>query len=171
LLSRFTLEYAIRRVQVNQEGLKLNAAHQLLVYAEDVDILGGSVHAIKKNTDILVVAGKEISLQVNAEKTKYMGTCHGQNAGQNYNIKIDNKSFKRVEQVKYLGTILTYQNSIQEEIRSRLKVGNACYHSVQNLLSSSLLSKNINITIYGTVILPVVWHGCETWHLTMRKEL
>ena len=71
---------------------------------------------------------------------------------------------------KYLGRILTDQNSIQEEIKSRLKSGNACYHSVQNLLSSSLLSKNLNINIYRTTILPVVLYGCETWSLRLREE-
>jgi hypothetical protein len=75
------------------------------------------------------------------------------NAGQNHNIKLDNKSFERVEQFKYLGTTLTNRNSILEEIKSRLKSGNACYHSVQDLLSSSLLSKNTKIKIYRTVIL------------------
>jgi len=68
-----------------------------------------------------------------------------------------------------LGTALTNQNSIQEEIKSRLKSGNACYHLVQNLLSSSLLSKNVNTRIYRTIILPVVY-GCETWSLTLREE-
>ena len=66
--------------------------------------------------------------------------------------------------------VLTNQNSIQEEIKSRLKLGNACYHSVQNLLSSSLLSKNLKIKIYRTIILPVVLYGCETWSLTLREE-
>jgi len=75
-----------------------------------------------------------------------------------------------VEQFKYLGTTLTYQNSIQEKIKSRLKEGDACYHSVQNLLSSSLLSKNINIKIYRTIILPVVLHEYETWSLRLREE-
>jgi hypothetical protein len=75
-----------------------------------------------------------------------------------------------VEQFKYLGTTLTYQNSIQEEIKSRLKSRNACYHSVQNLLSSSLLSKNLKIMIDTTITLPVVLYGCETWLLTMREE-
>jgi hypothetical protein len=93
-----------------------------------------------------------------------------QNAGQNYNIKRDNKSFKRVEQFKYLGTALTDRNSIQEEIKSRLKTGNACYHLVQDLLSSSLLSENTNIKIYRTIILPVVLYGCETWSLTLKEE-
>ena len=83
-------------------------------------------------------------------------------------IQIDNSSFKKVEELKYLGTTLTNQNSIQEEIKSRLKSGNACYHSVQNL-SSSLLSKNTKIKIYRIIILPVVLYGCETWLLTLRE--
>jgi hypothetical protein len=68
----FDLEYAIRRVQVNQESWKLNDTHQLLVYADDVNILGGSVYTIKKNAEALVVASKESGLEVNADKTTYM---------------------------------------------------------------------------------------------------
>jgi hypothetical protein len=75
-----------------------------------------------------------------------------------------------VEEFKYLRTTLTNQNSIQEEIKSRLKSGNACCHSVQNVLSSSLLSKNIEIKIYRTIILSVDLYGCETWSLTLREE-
>ena len=91
---------------------------------------------------------------------------------QNYLILLFIKvsTFDRVEDFKYLGTTLTNQNSIAEEIKSRLKSGNACYHSVQNLLSSRLLSKNLKIKIYRTVILPVVLYGCETWSLTLREE-
>jgi len=85
-------------------------------------------------------------------------------------MKTDNSSFARVEEFKYLETTLTNQNSIQEEIKSRLKSGNSCYHSVQNLLSSSLLFKNLKIKIYRTIILPVVLYGCETWSLTLREE-
>jgi hypothetical protein len=65
---------------------------------------------------------------------------------------------------------LTNQNPIQEEIKRRLKSGNTCYHSVQNLLSSSFLSKNFKINIYGTIILPVALRGCETWSLILREE-
>jgi len=85
-------------------------------------------------------------------------------------INTENSSFKRVEKFRWLRTTLTNQNSIQKEITSRLKSGNACYHSVQNLLSSSLLSNNIKITIHRTIILPVVLYGCETWSLTLREE-
>ena len=71
---------------------------------------------------------------------------------------------------KYLGRIITNQTSIQEEIKSRIKSENACCHLLQNLLSFSLFSKNINIKIYRTIILPVVLYGCETWSLTLSEE-
>ena len=72
MLFKFPLEYAITRVQVNQDGLKLNGTHQLLVYADGFNILGGSVHIITENAEALVVASKEIGLEVNADKPKYM---------------------------------------------------------------------------------------------------
>jgi hypothetical protein len=82
----------------------------------------------------------------------------------------DSKSFERVEEFKYLGTILTNRNSIHEEIKSRWKSGNACYHSMQNLLSAGLLSKNTKIRVQRTVVLRVVLYGCETWSLTLTEE-
>ena len=85
-------------------------------------------------------------------------------------MRIDNSTFERMEEFKYLGTTLTIQNSIREEIKSRLRSGNACYHSVQNLLSPRLLSRKLKIKIYRTIILPVVLYGCEAWSLTLREE-
>ena len=93
-----------------------------------------------------------------------------QNAGRNHSVRIDNITFERVEEFKYLGTSLTHKNSISEENKSRLRSGNACYHSVQNLLSSRLLSKNLKFKIYRTIILPVVLYGCEFWSLKLREE-
>jgi len=147
LLFNFALEWAIRRVQVNQDGLKLNGTHQLLAYVDDVNILGGSICAVKENAEALVVAAKEIGLEVNAGKTKHMVISRDQNAGQTHSMKTDNSSFERVDEFKYLRTTLTNQNLSQEEIKSRLKLGNACYHLVQNRLSSRLLSKTLKIKI------------------------
>jgi len=161
LLFNFALEYAIRRVQINQDGLKFNGTHQLLFYADDVNILGGSAHNNKENGEAMVVASKEIGLEVNADKTKYMVMSRDQNAGRSHNIKTDNSSLERVEECKYLGSNSTNQNSIQGEIKSRVNSGNACYHSVHNLLSSSLLSKNIKIKIYRTIILRIVCMGVK----------
>jgi len=110
--------------------------------------LGGSIRTVNENKEALIVASKKTGIEVNADKTKYMVMSQDQNAGQSLSMKTDNISFERVEEFKYLGTTLTYQNSSQEEIKSRLKSGNACYHLVQNLLFSSLLAKILKIRIY-----------------------
>ena len=104
LLSNFALEYTITRVQVHQDGLKLNGTYQLLLYADDVNILEGSPCTIKKNAKALVAASKETGLEVNADKTKCMFMFRDQNARQSHNINIANSSFERVEEFKYLGT-------------------------------------------------------------------
>ena len=105
--------------------------------------MGRSIRTIKKNTEALIVASKGTGLEVNAD------------------IKTDNGSFERLEQFKYLGTKLTNQNYIQEEIKCRLKSQNACFHSVQNLLSSSLLSENIKIKVYRTTVLLLFCKGVK----------
>jgi hypothetical protein len=133
LIFNFAVEYAIRKLQENQAGLKLNGTHQHLAYADDVNLPGDNIDTTNKNTDTFIDATKEVGLEVNVEKTKYVLVSHDQNAGQNREIKIGNRSFENVSQFKYLGTTVTDQNLIQEEIKRRLNSGNARYHSVQNL--------------------------------------
>ena len=97
---------------MSQDGLKLNGTHQLLVYADDVNILGGSVHTVKKTAETLVVASKENGLEVSADKSKLMVMSRDQNAGRIRNIRIYNSFFERVEQFKSLGTTLRNKNFI-----------------------------------------------------------
>jgi hypothetical protein len=130
LLFNFALECAITRVRVHQDGLKLNGTHQLLVYADDVNILGGSVHTVKENAKALLVASKETGLEVNADKTKYLVMSRKQNVRQSQSMKIDNCSFERVEELKYLGTTSTNQNSVQDEIKSRNFCLPACHPKI-----------------------------------------
>jgi hypothetical protein len=119
----------------------LDGTHQLLACDDDGNLLGDNIDTIKKNTQTLIDASKEVGLEVNVEKTKYMLVSQDQNADQNRDIKIGNRSFENVSQFKYLGTTVTNQNLIQEEIKRKMNSGNACYHSVQHLQSSRLLSK------------------------------
>jgi hypothetical protein len=97
--------------------LKLNGTHQLLAYADDVNLLGVNTDTIKKNTENIIDASKEVGLDINVEKTKYMLLPHHQDVGQNRDIKTANRSFEKVSQFKYLGTTVTTQNLIEKEER------------------------------------------------------
>jgi hypothetical protein len=161
LLFNFASGYIIMKVQGHQVGLKLNGTYQLLVYADDVSLLGANIDTVKKCTQSLIDASKEVGLEINAQKAKYMLLSRHQDAGQNHDRKISNRCFENVAQFKHMGTTVTYQNLIREEMKRGLNSDNACYHSAQNFLFSCLLSRNLKIGIYKTIIFPVVLYGCE----------
>jgi hypothetical protein len=114
LLFNFDLEYAIMKVQENQVGLKLNETHQLLAYAGDLNLMGGNIDSIKKNTETLISASMEAGLEISIQKTKYMPLSRHQNVGQNWDIKITNRWFENVSQFKYWRMTVRNQNLIQE---------------------------------------------------------
>jgi hypothetical protein len=129
----------------NQVGLKLNGTHQLLAYADDVNLLGDNTYNIKKTTENLIGASREV------EATKYMLLAYHQNVNQNYDIKIADRSFDNVAQSIYLGMGVTNQNFIQTK-------------------TFCLPVYCQKMRIYETIILPVVLYGHETWSLTLKEE-
>ena len=118
--------------------MDMNGKYQLVVYADDVNMLGENLQTIRENTEIFIKASKDIGLEVNSDKTKYKITPHQQNQ----NIVIENLSLEKVEKFKYLGVMVTNTNDIHEEIKQRINMGNACYYSLEKILSSHLLSRN-----------------------------
>jgi hypothetical protein len=119
--------------------------------------LGGSIHTLNKYKEALLFASKEKGLEVNAEKTKYILMCLAKNAGQNHNIQKGNKSSERVGKLRYLVTTLTDRNSIYEEMKTRLRLKNSCYHWVQSFVFQFAI-QNIKIKVYRIITLsPILY--------------
>ena len=140
---------------VTGEGLELNETTQLLVYADNVVLLGDDVNTIKRNAGILIVKSKEIGLEVNVEKTKYIITSRYQNGKRegDKELNANEKIPKRVDKfntIKYLGTILNSTNQIRDEIKKGLQAGNPCFYSVNKLLASRLLLRNLKVKIVAS---------------------
>jgi hypothetical protein len=111
----------------------------------DINLLGDSINTIKENTVTLLEVSRDVGLEINAEKTKYMTMSHRPISGQNQNIRIANELFENVAKFKYLGITLTNQNYIHDEMKCRLNSGNACHPSVQNL--SHIKKKKLKLEI------------------------
>jgi hypothetical protein len=168
LLLNFASEYAIRKIQETQEGLKVSEAHQFLDYADDVNLLGDSIN---EGTENLFYVSKEVGRETNVEKTKYVYVAvSSPECKSNSEHKNSEQIVWKCVKVQIFRDESNKSNLIQEEIKRRLNSGNACHRSAQNFCLLVCCQKKRKIRIYKTIILPGVLYLCGTWSLTLREE-
>ena len=169
ILFNIALEKVVREIRMDQGGVRIGDANiGLLAYADDIVLLAENKDQLRRQANKLIENAKRIGLEINTEKTEYMVVqrkvpLNNQNSG----LEVEGHTFKRIQQFKYLGAMLTQQNEINNEVKARIQAGNRCYFGLTKLLRSRTLSTNLKIQIYRTLIKPVVTYGSETW--TLRK--
>jgi len=154
LLFIFALEYDIKKVKANQKLLKFNGTHQVIIYADDVNLWSQSIHTICLN-----------SRSKCSESWKYVSVSWTACSTKSQHINTCNKSFESVAKFKYLWITVTAKFNSETNQQQQNALGNACYRSVHNHLLCRLLPKNVKIKIHRTTTLNVVLYGCETWFL------
>ncbi|KAJ4446760.1 hypothetical protein ANN_13457 [Periplaneta americana] len=169
LLFNIALRIAIIKSEVQINGTIFNKTQHILGYANDVVITGRRIQDVEEALIALDKETQKLGFKINTKKSKFTSITIRQN-DRVKEVKMRTYKFEKVEKFKYLGATVTNRNDTREEIKHRINMGNACYYSVEKILSSSLLSKNLKVRIYKTVILPVVLYGCEAWTLTLREE-
>ena len=149
ILFNVVLERAIRGMEINPGGTIYNRTSQILAYADDVVIISRSGQELRHMFMQLESESKKVGLKINESKTKYMITSRSTNKWSHLNeLRIENFGFERVNRFKYLGSLITENNVITEEIKERLKDGNKCYGALLPLMKSKDLSRNAKKKIY-----------------------
>lgn len=170
LLFNLALEKVVRAMSINWKGTIFNTSKQLAAFADDADLLGRGVLAVKESFVEAEKEGKKVGLVVSENKTKYLtlDRKNGSRIGQN--ITIDEYNFEVVQSFKYLGSILNITNDVEEEIKTRIIQGNRCFYALKHLFRSSLLNMSTKYRLYKTTIRSVVMYSSETWSLTLKQE-
>ena len=169
LLFNLVLEAAVRSMDMDTSSTIFTKSTQLLGFADDLDILGRNMEAVKEKFVALDTKGTDLGLKVNDEKTEYM-IITPSNRQQEQSVTIGTHTFKRVDKFVYLGSQLNSDNSIMDEVKRRITLGNRSYYSLLKILKSKSVSRNSKCTLYKSVIRPIVTYGSESWSLTQKEE-
>lgn len=169
LLFNLILEAAVRATQTDTSSTIFTKSSQILGFADDLDIIGRNMEVVKENFVALERKGSDLGLKVNDTKTEYMIITHS-NRPREQNVQINAHTFKVVNEFVYLGSQLNTDNSIMDEIKRRITLGNRSYYSLLNILRSKSVSRVSKCTLYRSVIRPVVTYGSESWCMTQREE-
>ncbi|KAI5722453.1 hypothetical protein M8J76_008557 [Diaphorina citri] len=170
LLFNLALEMVARKMRMAPAGIHLGDRHKIFAYADDIVLAGENEQELRRLLVELVEAAARVGLTINQKKTKYLVLQRGQIRESQQFLRIGQYSFERVQCFKFLGVHIDDQNQRQTEMQIRLNNANKAYHSLRSLLSSRLLSRNSKLTLYNTIIKPVLLYGSETWSVTKREE-
>ena len=170
LLYNIALEAVIRRVSIDTSGTIFRKSAQLLGYADDIDIITRNFGTMVETYIRLKVEAKRIGLAVNTSKTKYMKGSRDDNASLPQRIWIDGDEIEVVDEFVYLGSLVTADNDTSREIRRRIMAGNRAYFGLRRTLRSNRVRRQTKLTIYKTLIRPVVLYGHEIWTLLMEDQ-
>jgi hypothetical protein len=156
----------------NLGGTPVNRLTQYLVYADDirVEVITQRMRELEEGGARMESNAEEMGLRINRDKTKYMLSSRKCSSGQDINIIITGATYKKCSSFKYLSSLISENNNMKEEIRTRIAAGNRCYLGLQRILKAGSLSKNLKLQVYRTVVRPVVMYGSETWTLLKEDE-
>ena len=170
ILFNMVLEVVMRKVDINPGGTIYNRMAQIVAYADDIVIISRSLLDMKNCFNQIEEEGRKVGLEINERKTKYMIASRKNKWNNINNINIGTYQFERVEEFKYLGSLVTEDNRTSKEVNERIKAGNRCYGALQHLMKSKDISNKGKIKIYRTIIRPVVTYAAETWCLLKNDE-
>ncbi|KAI5718547.1 hypothetical protein M8J77_022853 [Diaphorina citri] len=170
LLFNLALEMVARKMRMAPAGIHLGDRHKIFAYADDIVLAGENELELRRLLVELVEAAARVGLTINQKKTKYLVLQRGQIREPQQFLRIGQYNFERVQCFKFLGVHIDDQNQRQTEMQIRLNNANKAYHSLRSLFSSRLLSRNSKLTLYNTIIKPVLLYGSETWSVTKREE-
>lgn len=169
ILFNFTLEKAIRDSGIDRGGTIWTKSMQILAFADDIDMIGRTRSSVREAFILLESAANDIGLTINESKTKYMEFMSNNSSKDPFHVK--NYSFERVDQFKYLGTMISIGNNyIKTEVNHRITMGNRCFYGLKKQLRSRLLNVKTKLKIYKTLIRPIVLYGSESWTLNKDTE-
>jgi len=171
LFFNIVLEKCIRRTTINTSSTIFTTSAQLLGYADDIDVVGRNMGAVKEAFLLLEREASEMGLKVNEEKTKYMiAPQNNRFMAQHQSVTIGQNNYETTDGFTYLGCRINSENDISDEIQSRIASGNKSFYGLRKMFFSKTLSRKLKIKLYQTLVRPIVTYGSETWYMTQTNE-
>lgn len=164
------MERIVRAADLRNSGTIFYKSFMLLAYADDIDIIGLNRRAVTAAFSALERESRRLGLVVNEDKTKYMLSTVKEAARIGSHVSVDAYNFEAVNEFVYLGTSITNTNNVSSEIKRRITLANRCYYGLNRQLSSRALSRRTKLSLYKTLILPVLLYGAEAWTMTAADE-